>query len=119
MHSHLEWSTIPYKGHGCVLFAVSEIKVLFSVPTGCTSAESVHLGISPCTLFICGYNNCFKKHAHTGCTPLKIVHPAMKMCARAQGVPLISDTMFVMNYAGNMCIYPLRKSCIFHAISPL
>ena len=37
--------------------AVSEIKVLFSAPTGCTSPEAARPEISPCTLFICNYNN--------------------------------------------------------------
>ena len=33
--------------------SVSEIKVLFCAPTGCTPPKTVHPGISPCTLLIC------------------------------------------------------------------
>ena len=68
--------------------AVSEIKVIFGVPTGCTSPKTVRPGISPCTLCICSYNNWLKKRAHTGCTPPKIVHPAVKVCAPGAGCTL-------------------------------
>ena len=44
--------------------SVSEIKVLFSAPTGCTSPETVRPEISPYTLFICSYNN-YLKNVHT------------------------------------------------------
>ena len=67
---------------------VSEIKVLFGASTGCTSLETVRPGISPCTLCICSYTNWLKKRAHTGCTPPKIVHPAVKMCAPGAGCTL-------------------------------
>ena len=46
--------------------SVSEIKVLFGAPTGCTSPKTVRPGISPCTLIVCSYNNWLKKRAHSG-----------------------------------------------------
>ena len=67
---------------------MSEIKVLFGAPTGCTSPKNVRPGISPCTLCICSYNNWLKNRAHTGCTSPKIVHPAVKMCAPGTGCTL-------------------------------
>ena len=69
-------------------YTVSEIKVLFCAFTGCTSPESVRPGISLFTLYICSYNNWLKKRAHTKCTPLKIVHPAVNMCAPGAGCTL-------------------------------
>ena len=69
-------------------YSVSEIKVLFGAPTGCTSPKTVRPGISPCTFFICSYINWLKKRAHTGCTPLKSVHPAVKMCTPGAGCTL-------------------------------
>ena len=68
--------------------AVSEIKVLFCAPTGCTSLKTVHPGFSPCTLLLCSNDKLSKKRAHSGCTPPKIVHPAAEMCAPGAGCTL-------------------------------
>ena len=70
------------------ILSVSEIKVLFGAPTGCTSPKTVRPGIFPCTLNICSYINRVIKRAHTGCTPPKIVQPAVKMCALGAGCTL-------------------------------
>ena len=67
---------------------VSEIKVLFCAPTGCTSLKTVHPGFSPCTLLLCSNDKLSKKRAHSGCTPPKIVHPAAEMCAPGAGCTL-------------------------------
>ena len=40
----------------------------------------MHPEISPCTLPIYSNNKWLKKRAHIGCTPPKIVHPAVEMC---------------------------------------
>ena len=52
------------------------------------SPESVHRGISPCTLLTCTYNNWLKKRAHAGGTLPKIVHPGVNMCAPGAGCAL-------------------------------
>ena len=79
-----------------VCTSVSEIKVLFDAPTGCTS----HIT------------------AHTGCTPPKIVHPAVKMSFFSflkciiiffklyflfSEFLLISSSNFVSEQAGSFC----------------
>ena len=67
---------------------MSKIKVLFGALTDSICPKTVRLGICPCTLSICSYNNWLKKRAHTGCTPPKIVHPSVKMCAPGAGCTL-------------------------------
>ena len=65
-----------------------KLRFIFFAFTGCTSLESVRPELSPCTQFICSYNEWLKKRAHTGCTPPKIVHPAVNMCAPDAGYTL-------------------------------
>ena len=66
-------------------YTVSEIKLLFCAPAGCTSHKTVHPEIAPCTLPIYSNNKWLKKRAHTGCTHPKIVHPTVEMCAPGAG----------------------------------
>ena len=67
---------------------VSEIKLFDYAPVGCTPSETVYPGTSPCTLLICSNDKWLKKCAHSGCTSLKIVHPALKMCTPGAGCML-------------------------------
>ena len=76
--------TEPTKG----VLTVSEIKHLFCALTVCTSYETVHPEIAPCTLPIYSNNKWLKKRAHTGCTPAKIVHPAVEICTPGAGCTL-------------------------------
>ena len=79
--------TLTFFNHG-IVYAVSEIKLLFCALTGCTSHITVHPGIAPCTLPIYSNNKWLKKRAHTECTPPKIVHPAVEMCTPGAGCTL-------------------------------
>ena len=75
-------------GHMTYVLAVSEIKLFDYAPAGCTPSETVHPGTSPCTLLICRNDKWLKKCARSGCTSLKIVHLALKMCTPGAGCML-------------------------------
>ena len=53
-----------------------------------TFPKTVHPEIAPCTLPIYRNDKLLKKRAHTGCTPPKIVHPAMEMYTPGAGCTL-------------------------------
>ena len=71
-----------------IMYPVSEIKLLFCALAGCTSHKTVHPEISLRTLPICSNSKWLKKRAHTRCTPLRIMHPAVEMCTPGAGCTL-------------------------------
>ena len=71
-----------------VTITVFEIKLFDYAPAGCTPHETVHPGTSPCTLLIYSNDKWPNKCAHSGCTSLKIVQMALKMCTPGAGCML-------------------------------
>ena len=79
----------------CAFRLVRSICRFYNLQTGCMSPKTVYPGISPCTLFMCSYNNWPKKtsthqvHTFENCSPSHgNVHPAMELCASGTGCTL-------------------------------